>query len=500
MMKQICTRILLTLIMCLVGVNAIAYAAYDFYANGIYYNYINDGKELEVTYRDEINGFVTSNYSGDIVIPEEVTYMNRTRKVTSIGYEAFYDCSQLTSVNIPNSVKTIGSYSFWKCNNLISVSIPDNVTTIGESAFEYCGSLKSLNFPPGITVINNNICRGCRSLTTLIIPDGVITIGANAFGGCTGLTSLTIPNSVSNIGNCAFMKCSGLTSLNIGNSVISIGYEAFRECSRLTTVVIPNSVTSINRNAFYDCNRLTSLTIGKNVTEIGSSAFYGENITTIISLIEDPFVISQETFNQNTFKNATLYVPAGTIDKYKSTEGWKNFLFIEEGTGDNTPTETYKCSTPTISYKNGKLTFICDTEGAVCQYSITNDDIKYGTSNEVQLGVTYNISVYAAKSGYQNSESVNATLCWIDVDPKTEGIDNSITTVRAKAVLIQSNGSTLTISGAEAGMIINVYDTVGRLVGSTNASTGTTSVSTMLQCGEIGIVKIGEKVVKVLIK
>ena len=74
----------------------------------IYYNYINDGKELEVT-----SG--SYNYSGNIVIPDEVTYMSRTRKVTNIGNNAFQDCSRLTSVTIPNSVTNIGNNAFQDC-------------------------------------------------------------------------------------------------------------------------------------------------------------------------------------------------------------------------------------------------------------------------------------------------------------------------------------------------------------------------------------------------
>ena len=224
-------------------------------------------------------------------------------------------------------------------------------------------------------------------------------------------------------------------------------------------------------------------------------------------MIEKPFEIRgknsyDRAFSKNTFNNATLYVPKGTIDKYKATEGWKDFLFIEEGSGPNGSgtQDKEKCAKPAICYQDGRLVFNCATEGAICQYTITDDDIKSGSSNEVQLGVTYHISVYATKSGYENSETSTATLCWIDVEPKTEGIENSVASVRANPVLIQSKGSTLTISGAEAGTAISVFDTSGRMVESTLASAGSTTIDISLRSGEICIVKIGEKAVKVLTK
>ena len=266
-------------------------------------------------------------------------------------------------------------------------------------------------------------------------------------------------------------------------------------------------MTSIGNSAFKDCYKLTSVTIPNSVTSIGGQAFDGVDIPTVISLIENPFKITgktsdSRTFTQNTFNNATLYVPKGTIDKYKATEGWKDFFFIEEGDGGGggtTPT-TQKCEKPTISYENGKLTFTSETEGAVCQYSITDTDIKAGSGNEVQLGVTYNISVYATKSGYDNSETATATLCWIDQQPKTEGITNGIANIPANAVLIQSEGGSIKVQGVDEGTQVNVYSINGTQAGSAISQSGAATINTNLQPGSIAIVKIGQKSVKVAIK
>ena len=95
---------------------------------------------------------------------------------------------------------------------------------------------------------------------------------------------------------------------------------------------ITSKVTYIRNMAFYDCPLLTSITIPNSVTSIGNYAFDEADIPTIISLIENPSAISSNIFSQNTFNNATLYVPVGTIEKYKSTTGWKDFANIVEGT------------------------------------------------------------------------------------------------------------------------------------------------------------------------
>ena len=424
------------------------------------------------------------NYWADIqsiIIEDGVTSLTR------------FWCWNVTTVTIPKSVRKISGRAFAACEKMAIVKISDleawcNID-FGNGSDNPSGNARASLILNGSTIHD------------LVIPDGIQKVKNYAFQGFRNISTVTFPNSVTSIGSYAFYQCGDITSIIFGDNIETIEQAAFCRCGKLDNVEIPNSVTAIG-DAAFSASGIGTLTIGKNVKSIGLKAFNNTNLLSVVSLIEDPFKISGKAannsqFSKTTFEQGTLYVPEGTIDKYKATDGWKDFLSIEDGTGGTTPE---KCAKPTISYSKGKLTFHSATEGAVCQSTITDTDIASYSSNEVELGVTYHISVYATKEGYEDSETATATLCWIDVQPRTEGIENGIASIPAHAVLIQSDGGILNIQGIDEGTPISIYNTASQLVGSAKASADTTSISTTLRKGEVAIVKIGERAVKVVLK
>jgi uncharacterized protein YjdB len=268
--------------------------AYDFKVDELCYNYNEDGTSVTVTFeKKNYYGFGDGYYSlsGDLVIPETVSYNGRTYSVTTIDEFAFDDCTGLTSVTIPNSVTSIDYCAFYKCTGLTSMVVEsgnikydsrNNCNAIIETATNalFIGC-KNTVIPNSVTTIGDEAFNGCSGLTSVTIPNSVTSIGGGAFRDCTGLTSVTIGNSVTTIGTQAFEDCSGLTSVTIGNSVTTIGDYAFQRCTGLTSLTIPNSVSTIGYMAFYDCFGLTSLTIPNSVTTIDYCAFVGCGLTSV---------------------------------------------------------------------------------------------------------------------------------------------------------------------------------------------------------------------------
>lgn len=311
-MKQLKLTFLLTMLMSMVGTKAFAYSCK---VGLICYDINNSNQTATVTYSGSpYNNEYTGHYGGgnlsglNIQIPSTISYNNVEYTVIAIGDHAFYDCEStvlMASITIPSTVTSIGNQAFWKCTNLTSFTIPSSVTSIGHSAFSGCTGLTSITIPSSVTKIGSSafddtpwyknqpdglIYAGKVAYkykgtmpenTAIVINDGTLSISDYAFLNCIGLTSITIPSTVTSIGERAFSSCTGLTSvtvewtepINITNDVFSnrtnatlyvpagskAAYEAADYWKEFKAIVEYASedvvVENISNNHFYvDCN------------------------------------------------------------------------------------------------------------------------------------------------------------------------------------------------------------------------------------------------------
>lgn len=355
--------------------------------------------------------------------------------------------------------------------------------------------LESLYLPKSVRIINKYAYRECKNLKTLYIPSSVTEMWPYL---PTRLESIIIDDEE------AFCK---IKRNYFGTTITpppTPSYRLYKNGSEIKDFKIPDGISEIYDLRFCGCSGIRSLTLPQSITKIGEYAFRRcTNIKKVYSLNTTPPVIV-EIFGHTAFEdiedNATLYVPKGCKQVYWLHPYWGKFADIVEIDSNPNDEPTEKCSSPTISYLNGKIIFSSRTKGATYISNISDSDITTYSSSEIDLTVKYNIEVYAVADGYLNSDKVYATLCWIDVVPKTEGINNSISYVRAMPVMIQNDGGRLTVNGINDGEYVNVYNVNGIEVGSTVSCNGSAVLNTNLSIGSIAIVKIKDKSIKVVLK
>ena len=214
--------------------------------------------------------------------------------VQVIYYDAFLNCSSLTSINIPESVTAILD-SFSGCSSLTSINVDEN-NPVYDSR-DNCNAI--------IESESNALIKGC---VNTVIPNGVEVIDDYAFSDCSSLTSINIPESVKEIGYSAFYNCSSLTSIIVDSN--NPVYDSRDNCNAIiesksnklvygcAKTVIPNGVEIIGRSAFSNCSSLTSINIPKSVKEIHDFAFYNcSSLTSIIVDSNNPVYDSRDNCN-----------------------------------------------------------------------------------------------------------------------------------------------------------------------------------------------------------
>lgn len=275
---------------------SLASSAYSFEMDGIYYDILSTTDlTVEVVKGD-------TEYTGDVVVPETVTYRNKKFTVVAVGYRAFDWNKNLVSLTLPETVKDMKSCAVVGCHALESVQA-DGVETIEGQCFRYCTSLKEISLPSA-----KNLKVG-------------------SFEDCTALEKVSLP------------------------SATFLGWDCFANCTSLKEISLP-SIETIEYGCFRECTSLEKVTLGKSLTKFGKSGEDGvfancDKITEVWSHILTPSNIDEKEFYLFTYDDATLYVPVGTKSLYQACTGWKNFLHIVESAECGTASEPTGISSAT---------------------------------------------------------------------------------------------------------------------------------------------------------
>ena len=297
----------------------------DFQVDGLYYNFLEE-ENVEVTHpyipvvpvenvasntKKKSHAISADDYYNltNLVIPSTVTYEGKVYNVTRIGFDAFNQCDKLTFVDIPSSVKTIGVGAFNFCSSLTSITLKEGLEHIEWNAFEDCRSLENITFPNSLKTIGNYAFS--YTLWYKNHPNGAVYAG-NVFykykGDIPQNTSFVIKEGTVSISPYAFVK------------------ENYHEDYSLVSVSIPNSVEVIGEGAFYRCRALTSIVIPAGVTTIETLAFhYCKALKSVTCEAVNPPALSGSVFLSTPIADATLYVPAESLEAYKTATEWKDF-------------------------------------------------------------------------------------------------------------------------------------------------------------------------------
>ena len=309
---------------------------------------------------------------GEVTIPVEA----KGYKVIGIGDNAFLDCAELTHIWLNRGLEYIGHNAFKGCKKIRVIKIPDSVREISKDAFD--DALERIDVPSGgnyPAIVDNlpGVSVGVyideprtpqtveAGLEEVVIPAQVISIGDHSFGYCPSIRLMRV--EVENPVFDSREQCNAI--IRTADNTLLFGCQ---------NTVIPSTVTAVAAYAFEGHSRLATISFPQGVKSIGESAFTGcAALKEVRTFIMQPFAFNDNTFDQATYRTATLYVPYGTKSLYQATQGWKNFLNIVEMDPESETAEPY------VVYNDGTLTFYCDNQRSSRQGATYDLNAEYWT-------------------------------------------------------------------------------------------------------------------------
>ena len=253
----------------------------------------------------------------------------------TIGYHAFYNNYELTSVTFGNSLESIGEGAFANCHKLESAVLPETITSLGSSVFYDCDSLRSFTFPQNITEVPPHFLHYCDGLESVILAAGTTRINYEAFADCpklssvnitpdmpltyignygfddTALTSMILPNTITDMGYSVFCNCHQLKSVNVPTGMDRVPYNYCYNCENLTDVQMHDGIRTIQHEAFLGCSSLETIDLNDQITSIEYRAFQGCSKLNLPKLPDALTKLEYAAFHQTPSFTTVLTIPAG---------------------------------------------------------------------------------------------------------------------------------------------------------------------------------------------
>ena len=471
-----------------------------------------------------------------VILPEKINYNGEDYLVSKIKSEAFSNHKTLKNIVIPNNISTIEARSFYGCESLESLDFPSSLKKIEHSVCYGCKELKSVKIGKSVIEIEGYAFEECHNLekviiediaawcnidlyihnnisssplriagnlyiddklvTDLVITEGTSIIKAGVFQGCRCLESITLPKSLEYVDRCAFWETEPkrinisdiesycnvifidnplaraghlflngqeITTVEVPNTVTQL-YGTFMGALSLTSIKIPNSVKSISENTFCLCSSLEEIDLPENLEGIGGEAFQYCSSLKSIEIPDNVKAIGNNCF-------------------------WGCFELEKISMGKSVTSLGYGCFAlcPKLkdfySYSQYPPTVVREDLGGLFGES----DIEYATLHVLSSSIEY----YSQAKFWSDFGRIMAIE-----DSSTEGIVN----VKANAVITQNEGGVINITGLSDGSKVEVFILSGEKVASVIAHSEKTSIQTPLKSGEVGLIRIGDKCIKVIIE
>ncbi len=253
-------------------------------------------------------------------------------KVESIGERSFCNNDMLTSLDLA-SVKSIGEYSFWHWKALKEVSLSEGLAEFATGIFLDCPNAEFTLPEDSPMIIIDKVLYSkkegtsqpevlLRSLnaTEVTLPAGLTSINGSAFSSSSTLVSFDANSQLTSIPGGFFSSCGNLVKVTGLDKVTEIGRSAFMGCSKLSDVGDMPEVVSIGKDAFDGCKALTSVPVMPKLKTLGSGAFYNcTGLTTVhlsAEITDIPFVPAEGSVSGSPFPfNKCSGITSFTIDE-----------------------------------------------------------------------------------------------------------------------------------------------------------------------------------------